>query len=174
MLRCTRQVGGGQRLREDERSGRAEIVKAAPATRVRWMGGHPVVAGLGTAALLVIAGLVFGVFFAWLVGVPADAMRIFIGAVGMVSSAWLALGQVVGPLNGVSGGTPFEPFHCIPNTVSAVAFDLRPAVVLAAFSAVLLGGGLIALRRRDFGLQVFEFGGLQVPQTSSSTGVCRG
>ncbi|WP_086821673.1 ABC transporter permease [Allokutzneria sp. NRRL B-24872] len=168
-----------RRLREEERSGRAEIVQATPATRARWMAGHLVVAGLGTAALLAIAGLVFGGFFAWLVGTPADAWRVFAGAVGTVPAAWLVgavcvfaygllpraavviswvtwiatavLGQVVGPLYGVWGGTPFEPFHYIPNTVSAVAFDPRPALVLAALTAVLLGGGLIALRRRDFG-----------------------
>ncbi|MCP3804772.1 ABC transporter permease [Allokutzneria sp. A3M-2-11 16] len=168
-----------QRLRAEERGGSAEIVQATPATRLHWAAGQLVVAGLGTAALLAVAGLVFGAFFAWLVGGPADVLRIFAGAMGTVPAVWLVgavcvfaygvlpraavaiswitwvatatLGQVVGPLYGVWGGTPFEPFHYIPNTVAQGAFDPLPAVVLVALSAVLLSGGLIALRRRDFG-----------------------
>ncbi|WP_165967941.1 hypothetical protein [Saccharopolyspora elongata] len=49
------------------------------------------------------------------------------------------------------GGTPFEPFHYIPNTIAGNPFDPGPALVMITQSAALLGGGLLALRRRDFG-----------------------
>lgn len=169
-----------QRLRAEETSGQAEAVQTTPMTRLPWATGHLLVAGVGTAVLLAIAGLVFGVFFALLVGdFPTDVPRILGGAMGTVPAAWLvgaiclfayglvpraavaiswtawvataALGQVAGPLYGVWGGTPFEPFHYIPNTAAGAPFDPAPALAMIVLSAVLLTGGLIALRRRDFG-----------------------
>ncbi|MEV0081478.1 ABC transporter permease [Saccharopolyspora sp. NPDC050642] len=169
-----------QRLRAEESSGRAEAAQATPMTRLRWAAGHLLVTGLGTAALLAVTGLVFGVFFALLVGdFATDVPRILLQAMGTVPAAWLvgavcafaygllpkasgaicwavwvataALGQIAGPLYGVWGGTPFEPFHYIPNTIAGNPFDPGPALVMIALSAALLGGGLLALRRRDFG-----------------------
>ena len=49
------------------------------------------------------------------------------------------------------GGTPFKPFHYLPNTVAGAPPDPTPDLVMLALSALLLGGGLFALRRRDFG-----------------------
>jgi ABC-2 type transport system permease protein len=169
-----------QRLRAEETTGRVEAVQATPMTRFRWAAGQLVVTGLGTVALLTVAGLVFAVLFSLLVGdLPSDVPRILAGAVGTVPAAWLVgaicmfayglapraavaiswitwvatavLGQIVGPLYGLWGGSPFEPFHYIPNTIAGDPFDPRPALVMVALSALLLGGGLLALRRRDFG-----------------------
>ncbi|WP_433509682.1 ABC transporter permease [Nonomuraea sp. CA-143628] len=168
------------RLRADETTGRAEAVQATPMTRLRWAAGQLVVAGLGTAALLAVAGVVFGTFYAFLVGDPSsDIVRILAGTLGTVPGAWLVgavcmlayglaprasvaigwitwvavavMGRAAGPLYGLWGGTPFEPFHYIPNTVAGAAFDPVPALTMVALSALLLGGGLFALRRRDFG-----------------------
>ncbi|MCP2169809.1 hypothetical protein [Goodfellowiella coeruleoviolacea] len=65
--------------------------------------------------------------------------------------ATVALGQIAGPLYGVWGGTPFEPFHHIPNTVTGHPFDPVPPLVLTTLSALLSAGGLLALSRRDIG-----------------------
>lgn len=169
-----------QRLRVEETAGRAELVQATPLTRIRWAGGHLLVAALGTAALLAVAGVVLGVLYAVLVGDPStDIARVAAGLLGTVPAAWLvgavcvlayglvpraavvvswlvwlatlAVGQVVGPLYGMWGGSPFEPFHYIPNTVGGAPFDPVPGVVMVALSAMLVAGGLLALRRRDIG-----------------------
>ncbi|WP_214321601.1 ABC transporter permease [Nonomuraea sediminis] len=169
-----------QRLRAEETSGRAEAVQATPITRLRWALGHLVVTGLGTAALLAVAGLVFGTLFGFLVGDPSsDIIRVLAGTLLTVPAAWLVgavclfaygllpraavpvswlvwvavavLGRVAGPLYGLWGGTPFEPFHYVPDTVAGEPFTPVPALVMVALSAALLGGGLLALRRRDFG-----------------------
>jgi ABC-2 type transport system permease protein len=168
-----------QRLRAEEISGRTETLQATPVTRLRWAAGHLVVTGLGTAALLAVAGLVFGTVFASVAGRPADIPRVLTGALGTLPAAWLigavclfayglvpraavmiswiawigtvVLGRIAGPLYGLWDGTPVEPFHHIPNTVAGAPFDPIPAIVMLTLSALLLGGGLLALRRRDFG-----------------------
>jgi ABC-2 type transport system permease protein len=169
-----------QRLRAEEASGRAEAVQGTTLTRLRWACGHLVVLCLGTTALLGIAGLVYGTSYAVLVsGSAADVPRIFVGAVGIVPAAWfvgavcmfaygllprlsigigwvvwafVALsGRVVGPLYGQWSGLPVEPFHWFANTVAGAPFALVPALTLLVLAAVLGGGGLLALRHRDFG-----------------------
>ncbi|GLY71621.1 ABC transporter permease [Amycolatopsis taiwanensis] len=168
-----------QRLRADETSGRTEALQATPVTRLRWAAGHLVVAGLGTAALLAIAGLVCGTVFSQVAGQPSDILRLLAATMGTLPAAWLTgaiclfayglipraaiaiswiawiatvvLGRIAGPLYGLWGGTPVEPFHYIPNTVAGAPFDAMPAIVMLTLSALLLGGGLLALRRRDFG-----------------------
>ncbi|MCG5220475.1 polyketide antibiotic transporter [Streptosporangium sp. KLBMP 9127] len=168
------------RLREEEISGRAEAVQATPVTRLRWAAGHLVVTGLGTTALMAVAGLVFGTLYSVLVGdLATDMPRFLAGALGAVPAVWCvgavcvlaygllprasvaiswtvwiltaALGQVAGPLYGRWGGSPLEPLHYIPNAFAAAPLDAGPVVALLAVTAILLGGGLLALRRRDFG-----------------------
>ncbi|KAA5834989.1 polyketide antibiotic transporter [Saccharopolyspora hirsuta] len=169
-----------QRMRAEERSGRAELVQSTPLTRIRWAAGHLVVLGLGTAAVLATAGGVFGAFFGFLVGDPAtDVPRVLAGTLGTLPAVWLVgaicvlaygavprasaaigwavwaavavLGRAAGPLYGRWGGTPFEPFHHIPNTVAGAPFDPAPVLIMLVLSALLAGTGLLALRRRDFG-----------------------
>ncbi|MFD9949909.1 ABC transporter permease [Nonomuraea sp. NPDC059023] len=168
------------RLREEETSGRAEAVQATPLTRLRWAGGHLVVAGLGTAALMAVAGLVFGTLFSVLVGdLSTDLPRFLGGALSVVPAAWCvgaicvlaygllpractaicwiawiltaALGQVAGPLYGLWGGSPLEPFHYIPNPFGGEPFNAGAQAALLIITAILLYGGLHTLRRRDFG-----------------------
>ncbi|MEV0387995.1 hypothetical protein AB0I15_48970, partial [Nonomuraea sp. NPDC050643] len=168
------------RLRREETSGRAEAVQATPVTRLRWAAGHLVVTGLGTAALMAVAGLVFGTLYALLVGdLATDLPRFLAGALGAVPAAWCVgavcvlaygllprastaicwavwvltavLGQVAGPLYGQWGGSPLEPFHYVPNAFAAGPAPAVPALALSAVAAILLGGGLLALRRRDVG-----------------------
>nr|WP_055502243.1 hypothetical protein [Nonomuraea pusilla] len=168
------------RLRAEERSGRAEAVQATPLSRLRWAAGHLVVAGLGTAGLLAVGGLVFGTLFALLVGDPAtDVPRFVAGALSAVPAAWCvgalcvlaygllprasavicwavwiltaALGQVVAPLYGLWGGSPVEPFHYVGNPMTASSSGPAAQAALLGVTAALLCGGLWALRRRDLG-----------------------
>ncbi|SDL38763.1 ABC transporter permease [Nonomuraea jiangxiensis] len=168
------------RLRSEETSGRAEAVQATPVSRLRWAGAHVLLAGLGTTALMAVAGLVFGTLYALLVGdLATDVPRFLAGALSTVPAAWTVgaasvlayallprasaaiswtvwiltagLGKVAGPLYGVWDGTPLEPFHYIPNPFATASSEVTPALTLLALTAILLGGGLVALRRRDFG-----------------------
>ncbi|GII94045.1 ABC transporter permease [Sinosporangium siamense] len=168
------------RLRSEESSGRAEAVQATAATRLRWVTGHLIVTGLGTAALLVVAGLVFGTLFSVLVGdLATDLPRFLAGTLSAVPAAWCVgavcvlgygllprasvaiswvvwiatagLGQVAGPLYGNWGGSALEPFHYVPNPFTPGSLAAGPILALLATTALLLGGGLLALRRRDFG-----------------------
>ncbi|MCK2218552.1 polyketide antibiotic transporter [Actinomadura sp. ATCC 31491] len=167
------------RLRAEETSGRAEAVQATTVTRLRWAAGHLLVTGLGTAALLAVAGLVFGALYAALVGGLADVPRFLGGALAAVPAVWCvgavcvlgygllprasaalswavwvltaALGQVAGPLYGLWGGSPLEPLHYVPNAFGPAPLAAGPLLALLAVTAALLGGGLLALRRRDFG-----------------------
>ncbi len=168
------------RLRAEEVSGRGEAVLATPLTRLRWAGGHLLVTGLGTAALMAVAGLVFGTVFSLLVGdLAVDLPRFVVGALTTVPAAWsvgavcllayglapragvaiswlawvltCALGQVITPFYGFFGGFPVEPFHYVANAMTGAPYDVRPTLALTAVTALLLAGGLLSLRRRDFG-----------------------
>ncbi|NUR84893.1 MAG: polyketide antibiotic transporter, partial [Nonomuraea sp.] len=168
------------RLRSEETSGRAEAVQSTALTRVRWAAGHLVVAALGTAALLALAALAFTTVYALLLGgFAGTAPRFLAAALSEAPAAWCVgalclaaygllprasvplcwavwiltagLGQVVAPFYGVWGGTPFEPFHYVPNTVAGQPYGVVPAAALLALTALLTAAGLLALRRRDFG-----------------------
>lgn len=168
-----------RRLRLEEASGRVEAVHGTTMTRLRWASGHLVVAAVGTALLLAVAGLVFGAAFALLVsGSAADVPRILGGALGMIPAAWVVgaacllayglvprlsgalgwavwafvalSGQVVGPLYNNWGGSPFEPFHYVSNTVAGGSFQPVSELAMVVLAALLAVGGLLALRRRDY------------------------
>ncbi|WP_283135904.1 ATP-binding cassette domain-containing protein [Rhizohabitans arisaemae] len=168
------------RLRSEETSGRAEAVQATAVSRLRWAAGHLIVTGLGTTALMAVSGIVFGTTYSVLVGdLATDLPRFLAGALGAVPAAWCVgavcvlaygllprasaaiswvvwiviagFGQVVGPLYGLWGGSPLEPFHHIPNPFAVTSSGATPLLALLAVAAALLGGGLLALRRRDFG-----------------------
>jgi ABC-2 type transport system permease protein len=63
----------------------------------------------------------------------------------------VVLGQVAGPLYGLWGGSPLEPFHYIPNAFAGAPLNAGPPLALLTVTALLLGGAVLALRRRDFG-----------------------
>ncbi|MCP2347521.1 ABC transporter permease [Nonomuraea roseoviolacea] len=169
-----------RRLRSEETSGRAETLLATPLTRLRWAGGHLALAGLGSAALLAVAGVVHGVLYGLLVGdLAADPPRVLAGMLSHVPAVWsvgaagvlaygllprasvavswavwiltAVLGQLAGPLYGMWAGTPLEPFHYVPDVFGDGSFDAGPYLLLFALTAALVGGGLLALRRRDLG-----------------------
>ncbi|MFC7588586.1 ABC transporter permease [Nonomuraea antimicrobica] len=168
------------RLRSEETSGRAETLQATPMTRLRWAGGHLLVTALGTAGLMALAGVVFGTVYSLLVGDLATDLPAFVaGALSTVPAAWCVgavcvlaygllprasvalswlvwtltavLGQVVGPLYGLWGGSPAEPFHYVGNAIIGTPFALGPTAGLITTTALLAAAGLLALHHRDFG-----------------------
>lgn len=169
-----------QRLRADEGTGRAELVQGTTMTRMRWAAGHLAVTALGIAGLFAVTGLVLGFFYGLFMGqLPDTLVHVPLGVLSCVPAAWLiaavcflayalvprysvpiawavwvwtaALGQVAGPLYGVWGGTPFEPFHYVPNVVAGGSYSPVPVVAMLTLTALLVWGGLAGLRRRDFG-----------------------
>jgi ABC-2 type transport system permease protein len=114
------------------------------------------VGDLATDLPAFLAGALSTVPAAWCVG------AVCVLAYGLVPRAsvaigWLAwilttgLGQVAGPLYGLWGGSPAEPFHYIGNPMLEPPLQPAPTAGLLAITTLLTAGGLLALRRRDFG-----------------------
>ncbi len=170
-------VQGVLRLRSEEVSGRAEPLLSTAVARTRWVASHLIVVALGSAAMLLAAGMVGGVAYglvtgewgarfgdwvlAAVVGIPAVWVLagLVVAAVGLVprravSIGWGALGVslVMGQL-----GALFElpqwvlnisPFTHVP-AVPADDLQWLPLLLLLAVAAGVTGLGLAAVRRRD-------------------------
>ncbi len=165
------------RLHAEESERRAEPVLAAPVGRVRWAGSHLVVAGLGSAGLLVVGGvamalgegltsgglatLVPRLAGAGLAQVPAVWVMagLAVGVFGLapriaVPVAWTALGvaaliTLLGPAIRLSHWVlDVSPFSHIPKLPGA-AVRVSPLAWLVVVSVVLAVAGLAGFRRRD-------------------------
>jgi ABC-2 type transport system permease protein len=165
------------RARTEETEQRAEPVLAGAVERVRWGGGHVLVAALGSAWLLLAAGAALGVVHAlrtgdagqvgrligatmaqvpavWVLGALAAAL---VGAVPrLVAAAWAVLavclllgqiGQLLSLPDWVLEASPFQHSGEAPAHTPQAA----PLVVLLAVAAVLAAVGAAGLRRRDVG-----------------------
>jgi ABC-2 type transport system permease protein len=166
------------RLRAEEAAGRMEPLLATRVGRVRWAASHLVFALLGTAVLLLVAGLGAGLAYggqahdlghqvprllaAALVQLPATWVLAGFGVAlfGLVprlsALAWAALIACavlldVGALAGLSQWVvDASPFAHVPK-LPGTAFTATPLVLLTAIAAALLAAGLAAFRRRDTG-----------------------
>jgi ABC-2 type transport system permease protein len=163
------------RLRSEEESGRAEIVLATKVTRVAWMLGTLVVAGLGATLLSLLMGIglaagyssgmgewdqvvaQLGGQLSYLPGVLVLA-AVTAAIVGLVPRAALAawalvayvffqvmLGETLRLADGVDGISPFWHLPGLP----VDTFTPWPAVVELALTAVLVLIGLWGYQRRD-------------------------
>lgn len=164
------------RLRSEESAGRAEPLLAAALGRPRWAGSHLGLAALGSAALLVAAGLAGGIMHglrtsdpgtqlprvlgAALVEIPAAwvlagitvalfglAPRLAVAA-WAVLAAFLTLGQLGPLLRLPQWAMDLSPFTHLPKLPGA---DLAatPLLWLTVISVALAGVGLLTFRRRD-------------------------
>lgn len=164
------------RLHGEEEAGRAEAVLSGPVGRIRWAGGHVLVAAAGSALLMAVAGAAVGVADgarsgrAW-AGVPrfVGAALVQVPAVWVLAAVALALvgfapraapavwvllaGAVLvaelGPLLRLRQWVlDLSPFTHVPHLPGG-AFSVVPLVWLTAVAAGLTVAGLAALRRRD-------------------------
>jgi ABC-2 type transport system permease protein len=165
------------RLHAEESERRAEPVLAAPVERVRWAGSHLVVAGLGSAGLLVVGGvamalgegltsgglatLVPRLAGAGLAQVPAVWVMagLAVGVFGLapriaVPVVWMAVGvaaliTLLGPAIRLSHWVlDVSPFSHIPKLPGAPV-RIVPLAWLVVVAAVLAVAGLAGFRRRD-------------------------
>jgi ABC-2 type transport system permease protein len=164
------------RLHGEETRGRAEPLLTCPVDRVRWAAGHALIALLGTALLMLVAGVATGLTYGAAIGdltgamadtvggslvqVPAAwvlagiALALFGLAPRAVAGAWAAmaafllLGQV-GPLLELDQwAMDLSPFTHVPK-LPGQAMTVAPMVWLVAVTAALAAVGLYGLRRRD-------------------------
>jgi len=172
-------VAAALRPRGEESEQRAEIVLAAPASRIRWVAGHLVIAAAGPAVLLGVAGLTAGLTYGLRTGdVGSQLPRLLGAALAQVPAAWLMAGVAVavfglaprmaGPagwtvlgviaLLTVVGPTlrlpqwvmDISPFTHVPKLPGG-SFTAAPLVWLSGVAVVLTVTGLAGLRRRDLG-----------------------
>jgi ABC-2 type transport system permease protein len=166
------------RLRSEETSGRAEAVLATRVGRTRWALSHAAVALLGTAVVLVLAGLAMGLLHGLRTGdVGGQVARLTGAALVRVPAAWvlagvalalfgllprftiaawgalvvfLLLGQLGPVLQLDQWALDLSPFTHVPNLPGA-ELAWAPVLWLLAATAALAALGLAAFRRRDVG-----------------------
>ncbi|MGW4461879.1 ABC transporter permease [Micromonospora sp. NPDC004704] len=165
------------RLRAEESTGRAEAVLATATGRLRWLGGHLVVAMVGAAVLLGLAGVSMGLSYGLSVGDVGGELAELTGAAYVqlpsalilagfavavfglvprmaVGLAWLGftlclvLGQFGGLLNLPASVRDLSPFSHVPALPSA-EITAMPLVVLSAVALAFGVVGLVLFRRRD-------------------------
>ncbi|GAA2863627.1 ABC transporter permease [Nonomuraea rubra] len=159
------------RLRDEESSGRAELLLSTPVGRMRWACSHLAFAVLGSAVVLGAAGLTMGlvsgqagkVLSGALIQVPAVWVLAGVGilAFGLLPRAaaaisWAAFlfvnlfGEVLGPIIGIDywAARFFVPFPNLPMIVSGGDFTVLPILIMLAVAGLLTAAGLAGLDRR--------------------------
>ncbi|TDC99585.1 ABC transporter permease [Nonomuraea deserti] len=159
------------RLRNEEISGRAELLLSTPVSRARWVAGHLLFALAGSVLILTAAGLTMGlvagapgkVLAGALVQVPATWVLAGAGvlAFGLLPRAaaaisWAAFlfvnlfGEVLGPILGIDYWIAryAVPYPNLPMVVSGEPFTATAILIMTGVTAVLVAAGLAAVRRR--------------------------
>ncbi|WP_392964785.1 ABC transporter permease [Streptomyces sp. LN245] len=157
------------RLHGEETSQRAEPLLAAAVGRLRWAGGHLVLAFGGTVLIMLLGGLGLALGYgaelgailgACLVQVPAvwtlGGLAVLLHGLSprIAPGAWAAAGLAlllgwIGPAlkipQAVMDLSPFGHLPKLPGGTMA----WTPVLVLTAIAAALTAAGLVSLRRRD-------------------------
>ncbi len=169
-------VAAASRLRSEETSGHLENVMATASTRVRWATSHLLVALVGTALLLLVAGAAIGLAHGAAVGdTSAQTVRMLGAAAAHVPAAWVMVGAVVLLFGWVPRWVPLawglfvafvvvgefgtlwnlpgwvmglSPFTHSP-TLPGGPVDMAPLVGLVLVAGALVVLGLVGWRRRD-------------------------
>ncbi|NEC67227.1 ABC transporter permease [Streptomyces sp. SID9727] len=157
------------RLHGEETAGRAEPVLAGGVGRLRWAGGHLLIAFGGAALLMAVGGLGLAagyghalpaVLGACLVQLPAvwllgGITALLHGAIPKAAPAsWgvvglcLALGWIGPALDLPQPVMDASPFTHLPKLPGA-GMEWGPVALLTVMSALLVAAALAALRRRD-------------------------
>ncbi|MFC3998923.1 ABC transporter permease [Nocardiopsis sediminis] len=174
---CVYAIQAVLRLRSEETEGRADPILTGPVGRLRWAGGHLLIAALGSAAVLAGAGLGAGLAYGAASGdIGGELPTLLLGSLVRVPSVWV-LAALAAALYGLAPraaalgsytalgllfalefavelvGAPHavlivSPFAWTP-AVPVAAPAAAPPVALSAVAAVLTASGLAGLRRRD-------------------------
>ncbi|MEU0955009.1 ABC transporter permease [Streptomyces niveus] len=163
------------RPRAEESAGRAEPLLATGLSRDRWLGSHVAVALAGGTALLLVAGLGFGLSGAASVGDGGLVLQLVGAALAYAPALWVTVGVavalfgwfpragtaawivpvyafVVGYLGSVlqfpDWMNNLSPFGHVPQ-LPAAGMSWTPMLVLTALAAGLIRLGLAGFRRRD-------------------------
>ncbi|MEU4084508.1 ABC transporter permease [Streptomyces aureus] len=157
------------RLHGEETSQRAEPLLAAAVGRLRWAGGHLVLAFGGTVLIMLLGGLGLALGYgseygavlgACLVQVPAVwtlgglAVLLYGLSPRIAPAAWAAAGLAlllgwIGPALDIPQPVmDLSPFGHLPRLPGGT-MTWTPVVVLTALASALTAAGLAALRRRD-------------------------
>ncbi|WP_330174492.1 ABC transporter permease [Streptomyces sp. NBC_01498] len=163
------------RPRAEENAGRAEPLLATGLSRDRWVGSHVAVALAGGTALLLVAGLGFGLAGAASAGDGGLAPRLTGAALAYAPALWVTVGVavalygwypragaaawivpvyafVVGYLGSVlqfpAWMNNLSPFGHVPR-LPAASMSWTPLLILTAVAAGLIALGLAGFRRRD-------------------------
>ncbi|MGW1719423.1 ABC transporter permease [Streptomyces sp. NPDC002156] len=157
------------RLHTEETSQRAEPILANAVGRLRWAGGHLVIAFGGAALILLLSGLGLALGYgaelgpilgASLVQVPAVwvlgglavllhgvSPQLSVGAWGVAGFA-LLVGWIGPALDVPQGVLDLSPFGHLPKLPGG-EMSWPPVLILTAIAAGLVTAGLVGLRRRD-------------------------
>ncbi|MGW1155595.1 ABC transporter permease [Streptomyces rubiginosohelvolus] len=163
------------RPRAEENAGRAEPLLATGLSRNRWLGSHVAVALTGGTALLVLAGLCFGVSGAASAGDGSLVLELTLAAAAYAPALWVTVGVAVllfgwfpragavawivpvyaflvgylGPILQLPDGlTNLSPFGHVPQ-LPAAGMTWTALLALTAVAAGLIALGLAGFRRRD-------------------------
>lgn len=170
-------ISSALRARGEETAGRAEPVLATALSRTRWLGAHVALSMVGSALIVVLAGLAMGVTYAVVAGdadqvlqvtgaalvqvpglwVLAGAATALVGlapratAVAWALLAWCGVVGMLGQLLDLPGwAAGLSPFHHLPRMpVQGVAW--APVTLLSMLALGLVAAGLVGFRRRDAG-----------------------
>lgn len=163
------------RLHSEETELRAESLLATSVTRVRWAASHIVTAVVGTAVLLVSAGLAAGTVHAAQTSDLSAVGKVLAGALVQIPAAWVLVGIAVAayglaPRLVVIGWSALAVFLLLGELGPMFRFDqwlmdlspwahlpkvpgsavtATPLLWLLALAAAGLITGLVGLRRRD-------------------------
>ena len=165
------------RLKKEENEGRAEMLVDKQVSRIRWMSSHLIIASLGSAALLVVIGIVGGLVYGGAAGnLSNEFWYIFVMSVSKIPPVWLLL-AITALLYGLCPRITalgwgiwlsfsmlelaweariidwsmmrISPFSYSHYTIDINNLPLLPLFGLLCLSVILTGAGLFGFRNRD-------------------------
>ena len=168
-------ISSSLRLHGEEVAGHTELLLSTPVARLRWAGGHLLIAMAGSVVVLLATGLGTGLAYA-LGSHDAGALPRLVGAaLAQLPAAWV-LGALVAALYGLAPRAvtlawavlaacvllwlvgplvdapqwvlDLSPYEHVPG-VPAEALAVGPMLALTALAAALTTAGLVGFRRRD-------------------------
>ena len=163
------------RPRAEESAGRAVPVLAAGMSRSGWLGGHLAAALLGSTAVMLAAGVGFGLAGALSTGDGGVFLRLAGAALAFAPALWVTVGFAAAVYGWLPRAMPlvwvvpayafvigylgpllkfpasldrFSPFGQVPR-LPAARMDWTPLAVLTLLAAALIALALAGFRRRD-------------------------